>query len=389
MSNNLREPIKTIKNGDYKIECLSISPSGTQIISIDREYMYANDLETGNQIYKVIRAYQNEFKKVAYSPNGSFIATLSDDIMILWDTKLLNSITSNSNYFKNFNSVKHFKKFILNDQFLSVSFSKNSELIAMGNIKNNILIYNTNDCTLFKTLAHGERVISLDFSENRLVSCSKNFIKIWDYNDTSNNVISFNGHDLESVVFTPDGTNILFCTKKLIECWDSNFTKNLFKISYTKEINAMAISPDGKLIAAGTSDNYILVWDFISQNLILKGRMIIKNNSKKNNSSFQRLTSIAFSPDSRKIISGNLNSYIQIWEIPSSEIPSSEIPSSEIPLSAPSLNHLGGKKKLINLYKKPDLIKLAKKYGISLKTKTKTLKTKLQLFNSLKRKKLI
>jgi hypothetical protein len=51
----------------------------------------------------------------------------------------------------------------------------------------------------------------------------------------------------------------------------------------------------------------------------------------------------------------------------------------------------GGKKagKLIDSYKKMDLIKIAKKHNVSLKTKDKTLKTKLQLFNSLKRKKLI
>ena len=51
----------------------------------------------------------------------------------------------------------------------------------------------------------------------------------------------------------------------------------------------------------------------------------------------------------------------------------------------------GGKKagKLIDSYKKMDLIKIAKEYNVSLETKDKTLKTKLQLFNSLKRKKII
>lgn len=46
-------------------------------------------------------------------------------------------------------------------------------------------------------------------------------------------------------------------------------------------------------------------------------------------------------------------------------------------------------KKLIDAYKKNDLTNIAKMNNISLKTKDNKAKTKLQLFNSLKRKKLI
>jgi hypothetical protein len=47
------------------------------------------------------------------------------------------------------------------------------------------------------------------------------------------------------------------------------------------------------------------------------------------------------------------------------------------------------KDKQINTFKKIDLVKIAKKYNISLKTKDNVNKNKKQLFDSLKRKKLI
>ena len=47
------------------------------------------------------------------------------------------------------------------------------------------------------------------------------------------------------------------------------------------------------------------------------------------------------------------------------------------------------KEKLIDKYKKSDLVKIAKMNDISLKMRNDKVKTKLQLFNSLKRKKLI
>ena len=58
-------------------------------------------------------------------------------------------------------------------------------------------------------------------------------------------------------------------------------------------------------------------------------------------------------------------------------------------------NHSGGKKsvdkkvKQIDTYKKVDLEKIAKKNEISLKTRDGKIKTKQQLFDSLKRKKII
>jgi hypothetical protein len=47
------------------------------------------------------------------------------------------------------------------------------------------------------------------------------------------------------------------------------------------------------------------------------------------------------------------------------------------------------KKKQIDTYTKVELVKIAKKNEVSLKTPQKEVKTKLQLFESLKRKKLI
>lgn len=47
------------------------------------------------------------------------------------------------------------------------------------------------------------------------------------------------------------------------------------------------------------------------------------------------------------------------------------------------------KKKLIDTYTKIDLEKIAKKHDVSLKSRDGKVKTKEQLFNSLKRKKLI
>jgi WD40 repeat protein len=125
---------------------------------------------------------------------------------------------------------------------------------------------------------------------------------------------------------------------------------------------------DTKILTCGV--NTIKLWN------VFNGQCII--NFHTNMSSLFNTISMKWSPDNKNIAIGygyvnddRILHTVKIWGI-------SDLQE-------------GGKKagKLIDSYKKMDLIKIAKEYNVSLETKDKTLKTKLQLFNSLKRKKII
>jgi WD40 repeat protein len=89
------------------------------------------------------------------------------------------------------------------------------------------------------------------------------------------------------------------------------------------------------------------------------------------------VTSVAFSPDGRNIASGSLGGKIKIWDV------------SNLLEQNGGKKDIIKKKKLIDTYKKSELVKISKKHEVSLKTRNDKVKTKLQLFNSLKRKGLL
>lgn len=68
----------------------------------------------------------------------------------------------------------------------------------------------------------------------------------------------------------------------------------------------ISISPDGKYVAS--VDGRIHLWEYAS------GRVI------RNFFSPTRLTSIAFTSDSKYVVSGNVNGNIQVWNITAGKI---------------------------------------------------------------------
>jgi len=90
---------------------------------------------------------------------------------------------------------------------------------------------------------------------------------------------------------------------------DSNkHPENLPEVTGKKgsPVTDISVSPDGKKVAS--VDGRIHVWDF--------------GTGKKIRSFFTptRITSVAFSPDNKYVVSGNVNGNIQLWDIQAGKI---------------------------------------------------------------------
>ena len=67
---------------------------------------------------------------------------------------------------------------------------------------------------------------------------------------------------------------------------------------------SMAFSPDGKLLASGSSDNTIKLWDTHSE-------ASLKTIKRHNDT----VGTLAFSSDNKQLASGSMNSFMNIWKI--------------------------------------------------------------------------
>jgi len=69
-------------------------------------------------------------------------------------------------------------------------------------------------------------------------------------------------------------------------------------------VTSVAISPDGRLVAAGSLDNTVRIWD------VATGQLIERLRGHKDS-----VYSVAFTPDGEGIVSGSLDKTLKYWDV--------------------------------------------------------------------------
>jgi WD40 repeat protein len=113
--------------------------------------------------------------------------------------------------------------------------------------------------------------------------------------------------DLQSVLPLPDGKRVLAVTSRGTEMRDLASGQRV--AAWSGAVGRGAISPDGKLLATGTVDGKVKLWDVAS------GRLLASVQAHPGGES-ALCVAVAFSPDGRVLVTGgsNLNEPIKFWD---------------------------------------------------------------------------
>ncbi|MFC2146077.1 TIR domain-containing protein [Acidobacteriota bacterium] len=128
------------------------------------------------------------------------------------------------------------------------------------------------------------------------------------------------------VCFSPDGRILASESDKHIKLWDIETGKELAsfkahsgnpKKAYSGAIAMVIFSPDGKKLAScGTfEDSTIKIWNLETKKQI----MTLRNTKNKKNSYKDSVFCIDFSPDGKRLASGNFDKTIDLWSIETGE----------------------------------------------------------------------
>ena len=112
-----------------------------------------------------------------------------------------------------------------------------------------------------------------------------------------------------NVLFSPDGATLASHRIKDLFLWDVVTGKNRKLEKHTGAVGGIAFSPDGKILAIGSEDQTIILWDVDAGSI---KHTAIKHILQGHTDS---VTSVSFSPDGKTLASGSVDNTIRFWDI--------------------------------------------------------------------------
>ncbi len=251
---------------------------------------------------------------LAISPDSNILASASDDkIVKLWDLntqKVLASLSGHSQAVK------------------SVTFSPDGQILATASDDKTIKLWQVETLEEISTLfGHSHAVKSVTFSPDGQILASGSWdktIKLWDVN-SGREICTITGHQLQvnAVAFSPQGQLLASASyDRTIRLWEisalEDFQRELqnrpcYSLLGTLSGHAWAVltvafSPDGKILATGSDDNTIKLWEVNTGQLIctLVGHS-------------WSVVAVAFTADGETLLSASCDKTVKLWRVSTAE----------------------------------------------------------------------
>ncbi len=224
-----------------------------------------------------LEGHTDPVSSIAFSPDGKILASGSRDKTIkLWDVAEIKQLALLSGY--------------TDSVFYSVAFSPDGKIFASGSADNTITLWDIAEKKQIAELTgHTYSVYSVAFSpDGKLLALSERVFR-----NTSNTGI----------------TGIILCniTEKC------NITEEEITElkGHTESVNSVAFSPDGRILASGSRDKTIRLWN------VEEGKQIVELVELKGHT--DSVSSVAFSPDGKILASGSRDKTIILWDVEKKE----------------------------------------------------------------------
>jgi WD40 repeat protein len=286
----------------------AFSPDGKSLISVSIDghlRFWSRDLTEEANLNHPIRSerftIQDSLMSFAISPKGRLLATGSGSELVsgyvtIWDTRMKKS-----------SSVGVGPQ----GPVFSVAFSPDGKLLAAGDEKGTIFVWNVESNALVTRInALNGIVWAVSFSPDGKVLVgggNDGILRAWSVDNltAAPRVIGDHSHAVFALAFSPDGRTLASAGLDTnIRLWNFDAPGALPRVLKGHEgyVEALAFHPSGRSLASASTDGSVRIWDLMH----LEDVITLRGHAKG-------VYSVAFSPDGAELVSGGDDGTIRVW----------------------------------------------------------------------------